>query len=594
VLTAGQRNLASLYYYRSVSYARTRRSAIAQGEYALTPRLIAYGEILFVNRENMAQLEPPALMGALVGSANPHNPFGVDVLVDALLTDIRPRRSTRQAEMLRVAAGVRGRLREWHWEASLQKAQDDATAVPTRELNQARVADSLAASDPGVALDLFRIQGATSPAVLASLLEAPSVSRFRTEAVQSTASASGTLASLPAGRLEVTVGGEWREERAQYDIAAPAELSGSHQRSVVAAFGEVRVPLVSAAAEVPGGQNLSMVLSGRLDDYSDVGRSFNPEYALIWRPTSAVALRASIAQSFRPPSLVDLYLPPVDSVGPLADPARNAELALPIWRAGGNSGLKPSSADSLSVSIQFEPKGPRPLRLGANYWQIAIDDSIAIPFATRLLAAETLFPERVVRGPRSDSDIAAGIPGPLQLIDVSRLNLTAIRSSGVDVNASVTFDTRAGRFKPDLSATWVHDFTTSDLLAGPSVERVGVASVQGTIPRWRATASLSWNYGAFGIRTVMRYLPSYDDVNLLETRNGRQVDEQLIVDAQLSLDLANMTDERSPWNGFEVRVGAFNLFNAEPPFAEGWFEGYDTSQSDLRQRFIYLKLARKF
>jgi hypothetical protein len=55
-----------------------------------------------------------------------------------------------------------------------------------------------------------------------------------------------------------------------------------------------------------------------------------------------------------------------------------------------------------------------------------------------------------------------------------------------------------------------------------------------------------------------------------------------------------MTDERSPWNGFEIRVGAFNLFNAEPPFAEGWFEGYDTSQSDLRQRFIYLKLARKF
>jgi hypothetical protein len=56
-----------------------------------------------------------------------------------------------------------------------------------------------------------------------------------------------------------------------------------------------------------------------------------------------------------------------------------------------------------------------------------------------------------------------------------------------------------------------------------------------------------------------------------------------------------MVGTRSPWNGFEIRIGAFNLFNAAPPFAEvGWLSGYDTSQGDLRQRFTYLKLAKKF
>ena len=60
----------------------------------------------------------------------------------------------------------------------------------------------------------------------------------------------------------------------------------------------------------------------------------------------------------------------------------------------------------------------------------------------------------------------------------------------------------------------------------------------------------------------MRYVPSYDDVDFLGTRTGRKVDPQTIVDVQLSLDLGDLAGERSPWNGFELRAGAFNLFDA--------------------------------
>ena len=54
---------------------------------------------------------------------------------------------------------------------------------------------------------------------------------------------------------------------------------------------------------------LALVLSGRFDDYSDVGQAFNPEYALIWRPTPALTVRTSLAESFRPPPLFDLHCP---------------------------------------------------------------------------------------------------------------------------------------------------------------------------------------------------------------------------------------------------------------------------------------------
>jgi iron complex outermembrane receptor protein len=595
VVTDGQQNLESLFRYNSIEHASTRKGVAAEGEYGFTQRSSVYGEFLYINRESSSQIEPPALSGELVGSANPYNPFGSDVLVDVLLTDLGPRAFARSAEMIRSVGGLRGRARNWDWEVSLQKSLDDAVTRRSSELDPVLVREALATSDPRTALDPFGSKGANSPALLTSLLAPPSESHLRTEAIQSLASARGPLATLPAGALELTAGAEWREERVRYLKGPPEDFSGSNQRSIVTGFGELRLPLLSEAAQVPAVRDLTLVLSGRFDDYSDVGQTFNPEYALIWRPTAALTLRASLAESFRPPPLFDLYMPHVDATLPIADPARDGEFAAPVWHAGGNPDLKPSSADSLSVGLRFEPKGPSTLRLAANYWRIAIDDTIAIPSAARLLAAENLVPDRVVRGPPSPADLAAGRPGPVQVIDITRMNFGTVRTSGVDVNGSITLDTRNGRFKPELSGTWVHDFTTSNLVDGFDVSRVGVANFQGTIPRWRVAGHLSWTLQGFGITTAVRYLPSYDDALFSGGRNGRKVASQAIVDAQLFVDLGELIAERSPWNGFEIRAGAFNLFDEEPPFTEmALFAGFDLTQADLRQRFAYVKIAKKF
>lgn len=593
--TSGQQNLDSLLRYESIAAASTRKAAIAHGEYDFTRQLSAYAEILYVDSETFDPIEPPALSSARVSGENPYNPFGTDVVVDALLTDLGPRKFTRRAEMVRSAGGLRGRIGEWHWEAFLQQSEDDAVTVRTGELDPMRVSAALAASDPLEALNPFGGSGANSPALLASLLAPPSESRFRTEAIQSVATIRGPLAAFPAGALEMTAGAEWRGERARYDMAPPIDVSGAHQRSIVAAFSELRLPILSEAAHVPAVHDLALVLSGRLDDYSDFGQTFNPEYALIWRPISALTLRTAVAQSFRPPPLFDLHMPAVEAQVPIVDPGRNGEFAIPILRAGGNPDLKPSSANSLNVGLRFKPKGMSVLRLGANYWQVDIDQTIAVPDPTRLLTAESLFPDRVFREPPSASDIAAGIPGPLQLVDIRRLNFGTVHTSGVDLSASVKLDTYAGTFKPELSATWVHDFTTSNLVDGPNVSRVGLANFQGTIPRWRAVASVSWNHQGFGLTSTVRYVPSYDDVDFLGGRNGRTIPAQAIVDAQFSVDLGEAVGRRSPWNGCEVRAGVFNLFDSEPAFAEvAAFFGYDASQTDLRQRFAYVKIAKAF
>jgi hypothetical protein len=62
--------------------------------------------------------------------------------------------------------------------------------------------------------------------------------------------------------LELIAGTEWRDERVRYDMAPPTDVSGSQQRSIVAAFGELRVPLINEAAHVPALHDLDLVFPG--------------------------------------------------------------------------------------------------------------------------------------------------------------------------------------------------------------------------------------------------------------------------------------------------------------------------------------------
>jgi len=593
--TAGRRNLESLYKYQTISAEGTRKGVMAQGDYGWGPHLTAYGEFLYVARDVATAFEPPALSGALVPRTNPYNPFDEDVLVDVLLADLGPRFATRSSELVRAVGGVRGRLRGWDWDVALHRSEDEAETVRTNDLDPARVAAALAETDPETALNVFGGSGANSRVLLESLLAAPARSHYRSDATQATASLRGAPFSLPMGSVEVITGAEWRREGATYQLAEPADLAGSHHRTVAAAFGEVRVPLVSEMAKVPAAVDLYLVLAGRLDDYSDIGDSFSPEFTLVWRPVAALTWRTSLARSFRPPPLFDLYLPAIEQPVPTVDPARGDEFAFPIWRGGGNTDLKPSTAKSLTTTLKFTPPEMPGLSMAATYWRIRIDDTITIPQAAQLLAAESRFPGRIVRGAPSAADVAAGIPGPLELVDVTRMNFGSVDTSGIDLSGSAVLETDMGRFEPTLAITWIHDFATSDLIQGSDFRRVGVANLQGSVPQWRAVGGVSWSRHGFGASGTVRYVPSYDDVDAFGVRNERRVGAQTLVDAQLSLDIGNLVVDGSAWDGIEIRIGMLNALDSEPPFAEVYGpSGYDLSQGDLRQRFAYLKLTKKF
>jgi len=54
-------------------------------------------------------------------------------------------------------------------------------------------------------------------------------------------------------------------------------------------------------------EKLEVQLAGRVDSYSDVGETFNPKFAMAYRPFKPVLLRGSVSTGFRAPGLTDIY-----------------------------------------------------------------------------------------------------------------------------------------------------------------------------------------------------------------------------------------------------------------------------------------------
>jgi iron complex outermembrane recepter protein len=317
---------------------------------------------------------------------------------------------------------------------------------------------------------------------------------------------------------------------------------------------------------------------------------------LVWLPTSDLHVRVSYGTSFRPPSLFELYSPQI-AFGdtPVIDPRRNNEPAFVTAITGGNPELDPIEAKSLTAGITWSPSLLEGLQLSATYWRVSLDDRVQFFSEQLVLLNEALFPERVVRAAPTPADVAAGLPGVVETVDTSRLNFGTLETDGVDLDVRWSFSTAWGDWLPSLSATWVDRYEAGQAPGTPALDRVDLASQEGTILRWRAIAGLSWQRQAWGAALTARYAPTYDDANAIGVRTGRRVEDQLLVDAQVSLDFRRMDNAPAWLQGLSMQAGVVNLFDEAPPFAEiGAPLGYDLSQGDLRQRFGYVNLSKRF
>ena len=185
---------------------------------------------------------------------------------------------------------------------------------------------------------------------------------------------------------------------------------------------------------------------------------------------------------------------------------------------------------------------------------------MTILYFPTLLANEQLFGDRVVRDAPTPQDIAAGNPGRLLQLDISRMNFGRLTTSGMDVEASYEFGTSLGRFTQRLSATWVNEFTAVDVPTTAPVDRVGIANTAGSIPRWRVVGTLGWRSGGVGLSTTIDWLPAYMDANA-SGLTGRKLPDRTLVDLQASFAMDELLGPSPLWDDLKLQAGVKNVFD---------------------------------
>lgn len=567
--TAGQSNLDSLESaYTSIVSDSERRSAMLMGDYAFTPRVSAFAEAMLVDRVTRTQFGPASLSRTRVPASNAFNPFGVDVSASYRFTGLGPRVWVVESSLRRGVLGLKGTAGRWDWEVAGLYSNEDSSSWNDNAVDLARVAASLASSDPALALNVFQDGPGGSKALLESLVTRR-VSPIESEGKQVSAFARGPLFTVPAGELQVAVGGESRREA--IDLATfvnnnTTSLMVQYARKVAALFAEARLPLVSAQWQWPLMQSLTLTLAGRHDDYDDFGTTFNPQYRLQWKLDAAWAVSASYGTSFRAPALFELYAPRYQTAGAtVTDPRRNGETVSVNRLSGGNPDLAAVEAESWNTGIVFTPASLPGWRFTGTYWHTSMDGRVSQFDQQLLLANEALFPERVIRQAPTPADIAAGLPGVVTTVDTSRINFGTLLTDGVDVAAAGAFDTRYGTFGVGLTGTWVGRYSAVLVPSTPAVDRVGIASLIGTISRWRAVANLHWSSGGWNASATVRYVPTYEDRTVFDTDPDRRVGSQALLDLQGSLDVAKAWGTGTWASGLKLTVGVQNVLDKAPP-----------------------------
>jgi iron complex outermembrane receptor protein len=606
-------NRESSRRFASVLPESERISAFINAELDLSQSASLFAELLYTHRDEARQLTPTTLSngsisntvgtvnGIIVPATNPFNPFGVPVVVNYLFEGVGPREEKLDEDFYRFVAGLRGSLGDWRYELSVLRTQDDSTQTTTNEVDPARVVAALAETDPANALNLFADGPAGSPSLLASLVGNPQPNEFGSDATQVSGFLSGSLFSLPAGEVQLVIGGEWREEKLDFIIPSGLAVNLHADRQTRAAFGELLIPFVGERMNVPLVRELTLTAAVRYDRYSDFGGTTNPKIGLEWRPSSDLLFRGSWGTSYRAPSLFELYFDSTTQMGQFPDPLRPpqfpglpGELVVITLTSGGNPDLEPEEAESFSAGVVYQPSFLEGLDLSLDYFSIDQSLRVQSPDALTLLLNADLFPERVTRAPPTPEDIAAGLPGRLLALDIRRLNLGRIETDGVDFRLNYRARTSVGTFTPSLSATWVHSYKAANFPGQPLVERVGTASRDpGTVPEWKAVAGLSWSRSGWQAGFSARFVSSYQDVNV----SGVEIDRRMPAQWYLDVNTSYRFDESAAsglLRGVTLRLGAANVLDREVEYSDVNIIGYDPSQADIRGRFVYGSISKTF
>ncbi len=467
---------------------------------------------------------------------------------------------------------------DWQGRFTLNYGASENEAL-TRGIDRVYEAEALVESTIQTAINPYDVT-ATDSAVLERLADyASAIGKGEQSIFQLRGLLDGSLFSLPAGTVRLAVGAEYTDQEHKVTqgnatrISNPELVSTNNSRDIQSLFAEVFVPVLSESSPIG---SIELSLSGRYDDYSDIGDTSNPKVGFNWLPFDDLVIRGNWGTSFQAPSLADSagsvdaraqFLP----ISPFLDEdAGPLDLLRPtILIAGGSDGLEPEEADTWSLGFDWRPDYVEGLEVSATWYNVDYENAISVtpffePFFFDLPSLEPLYitnptleeAQAMLAGLRNDGftsleDLYASGNAPYLITSARRINLGGIETSGIDYNLTLARSLGGVLVTAGVAGNYILERDSQPVPGGEVIDELD----EGLTNRTNVTLNLGAYFGDVTAVLTTNYKDGFDNattsVDSFVTTNlfvsyNLPVSERLDT-AQVTLNIDNVMDENPPY-----------------------------------------------
>ena len=453
----------------------------------------------------------------------------------------------------------------------------------------------------------------------------------------------GSIFKLPGGEAGLAFGGEVRHEwrTGDFDTAANQDAyvfyvgnpDNRSRRNVYSGYGELRLPFFDG---------LELQTAARVEHYTDIDSTAVSPFAGVtltpgrWFGDNApallkrVQLRGNVSTAFRAPTIVQTNSSYQTVPTPLRlNPSSALATYLPVRRFG-NPDLKTETALTLSGGLGWTPIDI--MNVFLDFWRYDYQDRIAIEDPQQAVNQDMVSPDaRVVR---DANDAVVGVN--VRQVNVAGSTVT----SGLDFGLIFSFP--GGRRDPDswnLTAgavgtyTFVYDIprgsasprsipadpakgtparvlppakcegsSAADFDADPTNDASNdkdVCHVAGKrnqsnfappIPRWRVNFPIAFTLAGHTASAIGHFIGGMDDDAQPRVDGSFDwIKPMFTLDLQYGYTFKNVIGEE-----IALRIGMYNVFDADPPHVNGSAFAYELGIHDPRGRMYYAKLSGRF
>ncbi len=621
----------------NVPERRSRSLSVGLG-YQLT-RTIDFDAAITATRINSeTRLAPSPISTSgdnniLVPASNFYNPFGIPVAFTYRPIEVGPRIALIKSESLGYRAAVHGTfLERFDWDFGWAYTKNKSSDRTSNAISESRVRAALAKNTPD-ALNIFG--GPTFKNNQATIDGIKVISGQNGDADTMLFDGRVTtteLFTLPWGKIGSSIGAQHRSEHFNTqndelstsldDIIGQVRLADPTKagRTVDSASAELRLPLVK---EKRFRYLHTLELSGaaRFEKFSDgYDSGVKPSVGLRFRPFRSLLLRGTYNETFRSPTLPQLYggvregltsgLPDLRRPQALTGDPVDATTYQRLVRTSGNRNLEPETGITKQVGLVFDVPWKKLSGLSIDFAHGIIEQKnlITSGLGTTFIRQNELTStgDLVIRDPQSETYTnttanninvlsgAAGVstpvrpgetvtvPGRIRFITDAAVNLSQQIVRYYDYGLRYRLRTvEYGSFNVTSNWTYYSFYAARRFQNDPVVSAVGRS-----LPRYRAQSSVAWQRKTWGANLNMTYIHRYRNFQ----RDGWEVGRYYTFGGSVSYGF----DKTSKLGDARITLGLENILDRDPPL-ENSTVGYNQSLVGRPGgRFGYMSVRKAF